>query len=242
MPCASHHCAKRRVALRYAFHDLWRSVIAGLALSKRGSYTDAAHILGDVLTSKHLPEAAGSRWALNLSRGNDFVQFASLTDAAAEYREAIRLKPDYGEAHNNLGIVLAHQGHSAEAVVEYKKGIRLKPDWAEAHYDLGVTLAKQRQYADAAVEFKEAIRLKPDFADAHFNLGTSLDAQGRHAGPVAEDKETIRLEPDFAEAHYNLGIALAAQGQRADAAAEYREAIRLKPELAQQKSRGDRRH
>ena len=43
-------------------------------------------------------------------------------------REAIRLKPDYAEAHNNLGIALTDQGKLDEAVAEYREAIRLKPD------------------------------------------------------------------------------------------------------------------
>ena len=44
------------------------------------------------------------------------------------YREAIRLKPDYAEAHNNLGIALMAQGKHDEAIVAYREAIRLKPD------------------------------------------------------------------------------------------------------------------
>ena len=36
-----------------------------------------------------------------------------LDEAIAEYREAIRLKPDYAEAHYNLGLTLQWKGSSA---------------------------------------------------------------------------------------------------------------------------------
>ncbi len=114
------------------------------ALSKRHSYKEAAQILDDVLKSKRLPEAAGSRWALNLLRGNDLLQVGSFTDAIAEYKEAIRLKPDDALAHNNLGIALAQQGQYAAAIAEFKEAIRLKPDDALAHNNLGLALAQQK--------------------------------------------------------------------------------------------------
>ena len=53
---------------------------------------------------------------------------ARLDEAIAEFREAIRLKPDYAEAHNNLGIALKAQGKLDEAIAEYRAAIRLKPD------------------------------------------------------------------------------------------------------------------
>ncbi len=63
-----------------------------------------------------------------------------LDEAIAEFRAAIRLKPDYAEAHINLGIALQDQGKLEEAIAEYRAAIRLKPDYAEAHYNLGLAL------------------------------------------------------------------------------------------------------
>jgi Flp pilus assembly protein TadD len=41
--------------------------------------------------------------------------------AIAEYRAAIRIKPDYAEAHSSLGLVLAVQGKLDDAIAEYRK-------------------------------------------------------------------------------------------------------------------------
>ena len=58
-----------------------------------------------------------------------------MAEAVAQYQEALRLKPDYAEAHNNLGIALQDQGQLAEAVAQYQEALRLKPDYAEAHWN-----------------------------------------------------------------------------------------------------------
>jgi tetratricopeptide (TPR) repeat protein len=115
-------------------------VVLALALGKRHSYKEAAQILADVLKSKHLPEAAGSRWALNLLRGDYLVNFGSFTAAAAEFKEAIRLEPDLSELHSNLGAALYEQGQYAAAVTELKGAIRLNPDDDTAHSNLGAAL------------------------------------------------------------------------------------------------------
>ena len=87
----------------------------------------------------------------------------------ALFREALRLKPDYAEAHNNLGIALQEQGQLAAAVAQYQEAIRLKPDYAEAHNNLGNALQEQGQLAAAVTQYQEALRLKPDYAEAHWN-------------------------------------------------------------------------
>jgi Flp pilus assembly protein TadD len=48
----------------------------------------------------------------------------------------IGIKPDFAEAHSNLGNVLKDQGKLDEAVAAYRQAIRLKPSYAEVHANL----------------------------------------------------------------------------------------------------------
>jgi len=51
-------------------------------------------------------------------------------EAIHQCQEAIRLKPDYAEAHNNLGYILQSAGRVDEAIHQYQEAIRLRPDYA----------------------------------------------------------------------------------------------------------------
>ena len=66
-----------------------------------------------------------------------------LDEAVACYRRALELKPDFAEAHNNLGVALKEQGKLDEAVACYRRALELKPDFAEAHNNLGIALKDQ---------------------------------------------------------------------------------------------------
>jgi tetratricopeptide (TPR) repeat protein len=107
------------------------------------------------------------------------VDKGQLQEAIAEYREAIRLKPDYAQAHNNLGFALLDKGQFEEAIAEYREAIRLKPDYAEAHYNLGNALMEKDHLEEASSEYRKAIELKKDFAEAHCNLGRILMDKGQ---------------------------------------------------------------
>ena len=61
------------------------------------------------------------------------------------YRQAIRLKPDYAEAHSNLGNALRAMGQLDEAIAAYRQAIRLQPDLADAHVNLGNVLKVRGQ-------------------------------------------------------------------------------------------------
>lgn len=60
------------------------------------------------------------------------------SEAAGQYAEVVRLRPDSAEAHNNLGNTLLQLGRLDEA-------LRLKPDFAEARDNLD-RLEVQREH------------------------------------------------------------------------------------------------
>jgi tetratricopeptide (TPR) repeat protein len=54
-----------------------------------------------------------------------------LADAIAEFQAALRINPDYAEAHVNLGDALAKiPGRQVEAIAEYRAALRIRPDYA----------------------------------------------------------------------------------------------------------------
>ena len=149
-------------------------------------------------------------------------------EAIAHYRKALEIKPDYAEAHNNLGNALAGRGQVDEAIAHYRKALEIKPDYAEAHYNLGNALAGRGQVDEAIAHYRKALEIKPDDAEAHI--------QPREARWPAADRSTRRSpitgrpwksSPTTLEAHYNLGLALAGRGQVDEAIGHYRKALAL---------------
>ncbi len=76
-----------------------------------------------------------------------------------EYREAIRLKPDYAVAHYGLGLALYGKGDHDGGIGEFREAIRLKPDHAGAHYTLGVALEVKGEKQAALAQYRKASEL-----------------------------------------------------------------------------------
>ncbi len=133
-------------------------------------------------------------------------------EALACWRRALELRPDFAEAHNNLGNALKDQGELDQAIACYRRALQLKPDYAEALHNLGLAWNDQGKFDEAVACYRRALQLKPDYAEAHNNLGATLKEQGKMDEAVACYHRALELKPDLAEVHNNLGNAAAEMG------------------------------
>jgi len=165
--------------------------------------------------------------------GNTLQELGRSDEAEASLRLAIALKPDYAEAHINLGATLQKLRRLDEAEASYTQAIALMPDLAEARNNLGGTLQELGRLDEAEASYRQAIALKPGLADAHNNLGATLYELGRLDEAEASYRQAIELKPNFAEAHSGLGNTLRELGRLEEAVASFRQAITLKPNFAE---------
>ena len=169
-------------------------------------------------------------WEL-FNKGLSLANLGLFDEAIKEYREAIRIKPDFAGAHNNLGIALiSSKGLLDEAIKEFKEAIRINPEYAEAHNNLGMALnfTGETEVKDEAIkEFKEAIRINPEYAEAHNNLGIALRDKGLLDEAIKEFKEAIRIKPDYTTAYNNLEITINGKVFLDEAIKEYKKTIRF---------------
>ena len=143
--------------------------------------------------------------------------------------EALRIRPNYAEAHVNLATILRRLGKADDSEREYRVALSLQPDNVEAHSGYGALLLSQGRTDEAMREFWEVVQLRPEHADGHYDLGRMFAAVGRTDEAMAQFSETIRLRPDHAEAHHSLGFALMSRGRLNEALAQFDAEARLKP-------------
>jgi len=103
--------------------------------------------------------------------------------ATLHYREALRLRPEFAEAHDGLARALFKQGLVAEALGEFRETVRLRPADAVARYNLGNMLAGLGRLDEAAAQFREALRLNPDLQQARAALDGVMARSSRAKTP-----------------------------------------------------------
>ena len=86
--------------------------------------------------------------------------------ALVDFEKAVKAKPDFAEAHNNLAYCLRQQGPAkySEALEHYDKAIKLKPNLAEAYEYRGVLYVKMNRKKDAEEDLAKLKQLDPKLA------------------------------------------------------------------------------
>jgi protein O-GlcNAc transferase len=67
-------------------------------------------------------------------------------EAIAAYQHAVVVKPDFPEAHNNLGVILNDFDRLEEATVIFYRALEITPDLLMAHGNVGTSFVKQNRF------------------------------------------------------------------------------------------------
>lgn len=118
-------------------------------------------------------------------------------EAEAEFRKTIELDPGYAEAHHNLGLSFAEQGHWEQAIASYKKALSLPiyPTPEVGYYNLGRAYAQTGKGQEAEEALRTAIQLDPKLGAAYYQLGLVLVSAARQDEAKAAFRQARDLEP-----------------------------------------------
>ncbi len=113
---------------------------------------------------QHTIDVTGPNAVAHYNLGNYLMNSRHTLEAMAHFKTALRIKPDYPEAYNNLGILLVDiPGREAEAFTNFQTALRLRPDLAPARFNLGVALSRLPGKTPEAIAYFEALqRTHPD--------------------------------------------------------------------------------
>ena len=68
-----------------------------------------------------------------------------MDEAIAQYRKAVEVKPDFPDAHYNLGIAFIQKGQINDAVAEFQEAVHLNPNDSSAQKNLASAQALARR-------------------------------------------------------------------------------------------------
>jgi len=113
-------------------------------------------------------------------------------EAAAHWKRAIALHPNFAQAHMNLGNALREDGRIEEALPHLRQALQLQPS-PFAHNNLGLALAG-RGDPQAATHFRRAIEMDPGYVEPYLNLALELSAQGEVAQALGFVRRSLQIK------------------------------------------------
>jgi tetratricopeptide (TPR) repeat protein len=120
-------------------------------------------------------EGAKDNAVLANKTGIAYQQLNQLDKAQKQYARALKLRPRYAEAQNNLGTVYYATKGYRRAIDAYRKALLIQPDSASFHMNLGTAYFARKKEKDASAEFQKALELDPDVFEHHGTFGTVLE-------------------------------------------------------------------
>ncbi|MBI3426121.1 MAG: tetratricopeptide repeat protein [Acidobacteria bacterium] len=162
-------------------------------------------LLAIVITFCHAQQASDP--AAQFQAAVALQQQGQLDEAAAAYRALLKRKPDYAEAHANLGVVLARLGQYQEAIHAYEAAYKLAPQLTPILLNLGIAHYRAGQFAAACAVLPKFLEKQPNSWQARQLYGLSLAALGREEEALTQLEPTLDAAPPDAAVLYTAGLA-----------------------------------
>lgn len=206
----------RRNACYHSAELMWRDVITkcphnvraltnlGIELLKSGKVGESEQVsrkLLALLSAGGVDETSAYRIEPGVlvhyqSATHDRLGYALLcagktSEAIANFREAVRLRPRDGMLRHNLSLALFLHGETKEALGELRSLLDSGMGGEKTHALLGYILVQQGDYGRAVIHYRRAVDIDPSFVAAKCELAWILATCP--VDEVRNGKESLRL-------------------------------------------------
>ena len=173
---------------------------------------------GDTVSVRNLQLPAGA--IKEFRRSEKCVGAGDFSCAVHHLQKALKVDPQFVEAHNNLGASYLQLSRYQDAIAEFEAAIALDEKMAASYRNMSLGLFNLRRYAEAETAARHALTLNPKQKAAQYSLGRALAAEGS-SSPEAEQllRESMG---EFPDARLSLAQVLMNRCANLDAAQELR--------------------
>jgi tetratricopeptide (TPR) repeat protein len=181
--------------------------------------------------------------------------------ALAQFRQAIRLEPDYAAPRALLGSILLAMGKTPEAARELEIAVRLQPKDPLVRGQLAKAYRREEDYPRVVEQFqvleqlapqepeyvyqsarayldlsawcyREIIHIQPNSARAYQTLAENFRAEGRPELAMRALQHAVQADPTLPETHLALAEIYFEQGKKAEARKELERELAILPDSA----------
>lgn len=161
--------------------------------------------------------------------GNKHFDAGRFPEAIIQYRNALNLDNNFGDARYKLAQAYDRLGDGGNAAREYIRAADLRPDDPEAQVRAGLFLLVGGLFEDARSRALIALAKDPRHMEAHMLLAQALASMKDLDGAVYQMEQAIRMAPGEERTQVQLGGFQLRLGQVEQAEAAFKRAVALDP-------------
>jgi len=154
-------------------------------------------------------------------------------ESAAEFEQAIRLRPNYAPNYFSSGLAYASFNNLDRAIERLSVALKLDPSLPELRYNYALVLARAQKYAESEKEVSLELE-KKDPTESALDLWRlkARDAyyQKKWQDTIDAYRKTLNLGPEWPEAYAAIGEALFSLNRPEESMATLEKAASLDPE------------
>jgi len=186
---------------------------------KRRAFTCAVFILSLLAAScTKDPQKAKAKY---LASGQHYLQEGKYGDAAVEFRNALRIDPQFVDAHYQLAQAELALHDWRTAWVSLNKVISLDPNRLDARLDRGRLYLSARDFQKAEMDAEDILHREPNNVAAHQLLGAAYLGQLKQQQALHEFERVMLLRPVDASAYVDLALVEISLRNSPDGGANY---------------------
>jgi tetratricopeptide (TPR) repeat protein len=151
-------------------------------------------------------------------------------EQAALFLKSLQIKPDFLEAHYDLGLIYAHQKKMKEAAEEFEKVLKIEPKFDAGIYMLLAVAYKELGENKAAMAALEAgLQRKPKDPIMLKPLAYLQIQSNANAAAIQTLQQLLEIDPADVASRIDLALLLQKNGESEKAIRSYREALNADP-------------
>jgi len=169
----------------------------GMALAGEQRFAEAEQSFRRVLEidPPHYPDKTmwENDYMVRYALGVTLLRQDRFDEAGEQFRRVLERMPDYIDANNHYGAILAMRGRLDEARTRFTTARRYNPSSAPAHANLAKIDLLQGDVEAAVRGYRRSLELEPADALTHCGLAAALQAKGDGAAAAAHRAEAGRI-------------------------------------------------
>jgi tetratricopeptide (TPR) repeat protein len=148
-----------------------------------------------------------------VNQGYSSLAKGDLESAYQRFSQAMRLAPDFAEAHAGISWYYYKTGDLLKSEAELLKALQLKPDYQQGYMSLGEIYLQMGDLEKAERFYTRSVKLGVDDPLAFNNLGIIYAQWGNLNKAVSYYKKATAIKKDLIQSHYGLAHIYYKQGK-----------------------------